>query len=70
MRFNPALPACALLSSYLGAATAQAPTPLIDAGAISGLGSRNIGSAAMSGRISALAGYRDTSGKVVLFVGV
>jgi photosystem II stability/assembly factor-like uncharacterized protein len=69
MRFNPALPACALLAGYLGAALAQAPPALIDSGAISGLGARNIGSAAMSGRISALAGYRDTSGKVVLFVG-
>ncbi len=69
MRFNPALPACALLSGCFGAALAQAPAPLIDSGAISGLGARNIGSAAMSGRIAALAGYRDTSGKVTLFVG-
>jgi photosystem II stability/assembly factor-like uncharacterized protein len=69
MRFNPALPACALLCCYPGAALAQPAAPPIDSGAISGLGARNIGSAAMSGRISALAGYRDSSGKVTLLVG-
>src|SRR5229473_1340325 len=36
---------------------------------ISGLGARNIGSAAMSGRISAIAATREPSGKVTLFVG-
>src|SRR6266403_737341 len=36
---------------------------------ISGLGARNIGSATMSGRISALAGTREPSGKITLFVG-
>src|SRR5947209_12625044 len=36
---------------------------------ISGLGARNIGSATMSGRISALAGKREPSGKITLFVG-
>ena len=66
-----------LISGFLTAAcgtTAAAVTPAstpaaIDAGAISGLGARNIGSAAMSGRISALAGYNDPSGKLTLFVG-
>src|ERR1700753_4336389 len=48
---------------------AAAEPPVIDSGAISGLGARNIGSAAMSGRISALAGFNDDSGKVNLFVG-
>ena len=44
----------ALLSVFaVGAALAQAPAPLIDSGVISGLGARNIGSAAMSGRIAA-----------------
>ncbi len=43
--------------------------PVIDSGVISGLGARNIGSAAMSGRISALAGFSDDSGKINLFVG-
>jgi len=69
MRLYPALSACALLSGCLGPALAQAPSPVIDSGVISGLGARNIGSAAMSGRIAALAGYRDASGKVTLFVG-
>jgi photosystem II stability/assembly factor-like uncharacterized protein len=36
---------------------------------ISGLGARNIGSATMSGRISALAATREPSGKITLFVG-
>src|SRR2546430_834006 len=36
---------------------------------ISGLGARNIGSATMSGRISAIAGIREASGKITLFVG-
>src|SRR5215469_9622866 len=69
MRFEPALRACALLFGFIGAALAQTPAGVIDSGTISGLGARNIGSAAMSGRISALAGYDDPSGKVTLFVG-
>src|SRR5438876_8890258 len=36
---------------------------------VSGLGARNIGSATMSGRISAIAGTREPSGKITLFVG-
>jgi photosystem II stability/assembly factor-like uncharacterized protein len=36
---------------------------------ISGLSARNIGSAAMSGRISAIAGVKEPSGKATLFVG-
>src|SRR5919197_4812927 len=36
---------------------------------VSGLGARNIGSATMSGRISAIAGKREPSGKITLFVG-
>src|SRR5437588_2480794 len=36
---------------------------------ISGLGARNIGSATMSGRISAIAGTREPSGKITLFIG-
>ena len=42
--------------------------PRIDSGIISGLGARNIGSAAMSGRISALAA-RNVDGKTLLYVG-
>src|SRR5882724_3813122 len=40
-----------------------------NAATISGLGARNIGSAAMSGRISAIAGVKEPSGKITLFVG-
>ncbi len=74
MRFGSALSACALsacaLLAWTGSATAQSTAPIaLDSGVVSGLGARNIGSAAMSGRISALAGYRDPSGKVTLFVG-
>src|SRR6266576_2575428 len=44
----------------------QAP---FNSATISGLGVRNIGSAAMSGRISAIAGTKVPSGKITLFVG-
>jgi photosystem II stability/assembly factor-like uncharacterized protein len=40
-----------------------------DSSTISGLGARNIGSAAMSGRISALDGRQEKDGKVTLYVG-
>src|SRR5215472_16823504 len=69
MRSKLAPSACALLCGFTGAALAQTPAPVIDSGVISGLGARNIGSAAMSGRISALAGYNDPSGKLTVFVG-
>src|SRR5579862_546526 len=73
--------ACALLSSSTLSALAQSPAPgqgsapaqsgpaAVDASTVSGLSARNIGSAAMSGRITALAGYREPSGRIVLFVG-
>src|SRR5690348_5773527 len=65
--------ALALSSVSLAAPTqpdkTNSPTAVIDSGVISGLGARNIGSAAMSGRITALAGFNDPSGKVTLFVG-
>src|SRR5438128_9912847 len=57
----------ALFCSLLISARAQ-ETPFTSA-TISGLGARNIGSAAMSGRISAIAGTREPSGKITLFVG-
>ena len=44
-------------------------TRCITPATISGLGARNIGSATMSGRISALAGVKEPSGKITLFVG-
>ena len=69
MRIQAVALSCALLCALSATAFAQSPVAVIDAGTISGLGARNIGSAAMSGRISALAGYADASGKVTLFVG-
>ena len=54
---------CALASN-----AADAPVTF-NSGTISGLGARNIGSAAMSGRISAIAATNDVSGKTTLFVG-
>jgi photosystem II stability/assembly factor-like uncharacterized protein/outer membrane lipoprotein-sorting protein len=41
---------------------------VLDAGVISGLGARNIGSAAMSGRIAAVAGHNQ-DGKATIYVG-
>src|SRR5204863_4037169 len=58
-------PAALLLSASLCRAQ-EAP---FNSSTISGLGARNIGSAAMSGRISAIAGKREPSGKITLFVG-
>jgi photosystem II stability/assembly factor-like uncharacterized protein len=49
-------------------APASARGPAFDGGVISGLGVRNIGSAAMSGRVSAIAG-RTAGGKTTIFVG-
>src|SRR5258708_35298509 len=50
-------------------AVAQNAAPAADTAAISGLGVRNIGSAKMSGRVSAVAGRREKDGKYTLFVG-
>ena len=52
-------------------ASGQQPPPqaTFDSATISGVGARNIGSAAMSGRISAIAGTKEPSGKITLFVG-
>jgi Sortilin, neurotensin receptor 3, len=68
------LSAAALALGAVSLAAGAEPHPaespaVIDSGTISGLGARNIGSAAMSGRISALAGFDDDSGKITLFVG-
>jgi photosystem II stability/assembly factor-like uncharacterized protein len=69
MRFAFAAGACVLLCAFSTTGLAQTAAVPIDSGTLSGLGARNIGSAAMSGRISALAGYTESSGKVTLFVG-
>src|SRR5215469_13616967 len=82
MRPAFAASACALLLGAVSTAHPQAPAAApatgsthaaapaaVDSSTISGLGARNIGSAAMSGRISALAGSREPSGRITLFVG-
>ncbi len=69
MRLMSAASVGALFCALTVTGFAQAPEVVIDSGVISGLGARNIGSAAMSGRIAALAGYADPSGRVTLFVG-
>lgn len=56
-----------LLTLVLAGAAAAQPT--FDSGVISGVPARNIGSAAMSGRISALAARVEPDNKVTLFVG-
>ncbi|HWY16878.1 MAG TPA: hypothetical protein VNX86_17230 [Rhizomicrobium sp.] len=56
-----------LLASSLLALPAVSQT--VTSATVSGLGARNIGSAAMSGRIAAIAGRQEQSGKVTLFVG-
>src|SRR3982750_3543518 len=57
----------ALLCSFVISARAEEPS--FTSATISGLGARNIGSAAMSGRISAIAGTKGPSGKITLIVG-
>ncbi len=49
-------------------APAPSAAPVFDAGAVSGLRARNIGSATMSGRISAVTGYV-ANGRTTLYVG-
>ena len=56
--------ALCLASAVSGAE--QAP---YDSSTISGLGARNIGSATMSGRISAIAAVKEPSGKITLYAG-
>jgi len=52
----------------IGLGTTMSAEAAFDSAAVNGLGIRNIGSAQMSGRISALAAYND-NGKTVVFVG-
>jgi photosystem II stability/assembly factor-like uncharacterized protein len=60
---------CAALLAGSSAVAADAPATKFDAGTISGLGVRNIGSAAMSGRIAALDAVSMPDGKLTLWVG-
>ena len=57
--------ATAAAVTFAGTATAQS----FDSASVSGLDVRNIGSAQMSGRVSALAARQEKNGKVTLFVG-
>jgi photosystem II stability/assembly factor-like uncharacterized protein len=66
MRFLKFVTFIALSAAGVVSAADQAP---FNSATISGLGVRNIGSAAMSGRISAIAGMKEPSGKITLFVG-
>jgi photosystem II stability/assembly factor-like uncharacterized protein len=60
------LPAFAAVAAK---APASPPAAAADTAVISGLGARNIGSATMSGRVSAIAGRVEDDGKVTLYVG-
>jgi photosystem II stability/assembly factor-like uncharacterized protein len=66
MRFLKFVTSIALSAAGVVSGADQAP---FNSATISGLGVRNIGSAAMSGRISAIAGTKEPSGKITLFVG-
>lgn len=55
-------------AALVAPAAAQTAVPA-DSAAISGLGIRNIGSAKMSGRVSAVAGRQDPDGKFTVLVG-
>ncbi len=66
MHFSKFIWPASLILCAFSAEAQQAP---YTSATISGLGARNIGSAAMSGRISALAGIKEPSGKITLFVG-
>ncbi|HYV44262.1 MAG TPA: hypothetical protein VFA20_05340 [Myxococcaceae bacterium] len=61
-------PAPAQAAEAWKAPPAPKSPPVLDSGVISGLGARNIGSAAMSGRIAAVAA-RNEKGKTLLYVG-
>ncbi len=66
MRFLKFVASTTLCLAGIASAADEAP---FSSATISGLGARNIGSAAMSGRISAIAGAKEASGKIALFVG-
>ena len=58
----------ALSASAISQQVQSASAAKVDSETVSGLGARNIGSAAMSGRISALAGVREGN-RLTLYVG-
>ncbi len=66
MRFLNLLALVALCGGTIARGDETAP---YSSATISGLNARNIGSAAMSGRVSAMAATKEPSGKITLFVG-
>ena len=58
-----------LASVFLFTVSISAADAPFNSASVSGLGARNIGSAAMSGRVSCIAGMHEPSGKITLFVG-
>ena len=60
---------CVFASLFVCTIPIYAADAPFNSASISGLGARNIGSAAMSGRISSIAGVHEPSGKITLFVG-
>jgi photosystem II stability/assembly factor-like uncharacterized protein len=64
-----ALAAASLTFGVSAHAATAAAEPRFDSGVVSGLGARNIGSAAMSGRVAALAAVPGKDGKTTMFVG-
>lgn len=69
MKLLALAPLAAFATIAIAAAAEPASAPRYDSGVVSGLGARNIGSAAMSGRISALAAHNDKDGKTTVYVG-
>ncbi len=63
------MPAAFASTASLAADTASNADPRLDAGVVSGLGIRNIGSATMSGRISALTAVRRKDNSLTIYVG-
>jgi photosystem II stability/assembly factor-like uncharacterized protein len=61
--------ALAALLPFSATLAGSAAAPTIDAGTISGLGIRNIGSAAMSGRIASIDAINMPNGKLTIYVG-
>src|SRR3954453_14770855 len=57
------------ISLTLAGLTNAADQPQFSSATISGLGARNIGSATMSGRVSAIAANHEPNGKTTIFVG-
>ena len=58
-----------LLATLVAVGIASAQQAPYNSATVSGLGARNIGSATMSGRVSAVAASHEPSGKITLFVG-